>query len=101
MLVKLCLHNWPEELHIPFRSISKNMHEAFIATLISLHYHDRFCAGSMPACKMLCFLELCECLVDVREDLHVLVTVETQPEPEILKEATEVRITDMPRKSPY
>ena len=76
------------------------MHEAYISTLISLHYHDRFCSGSMPACKLLYFLELCECLVDVREDLHVLVTVETQPEQEILEEATEVRITENPR-APY
>ena len=93
--------NWSVELHIPFPSISKNMHEAFISTLISLHYHERFCSGSMPACNMLYFLELCECLVDVWEDLHVLVTIEIPPEQEILEEATEIRITDMPKKSPY
>ena len=41
-------HKWPVELRIPFRSISRNMNEAFISSLIGMNFHKRFCYGELP-----------------------------------------------------
>ena len=95
--------NWHVELHVPFKTITQNMTEAFIFNLIEICFHERFCSSSkpLPESKFLFFLELCECLVDVRECLHVLFRTEATSAQEIPEEAQEIRVTTVPRKPSY
>ena len=92
---------WPVELRIPFHSISKNMNEVFISSLIGLNFHKRFCSIELPRCAIPFFLELIECLVDAQNCLHVLFAAEMLPDQKKIKEEGEIAITARPRKPSY
>ena len=94
-------HKWPVELRIPFRSISRNMDEAFISSLIGMNFHKRFCYGILPDGAVNFFLELCECLRDVQVCLSALFAAELLPDQKTSEEEGKVVVTATLRKPPY
>ena len=94
-------YKWPVELRIPFRSIFRNMNEAFISSLIGMHFHKRFCYGELPEGAVNFFLELCECLLDVQVCLSILFAAELFPDQKTSEEEGKVVVTATLRKHLY